>query len=98
MRKRRGPDADSPEMGPEFFAHAVPLDEAPPHVAAAIRRFRGPQKTPTKRLVSLRLDRVILEAYRASGKGWQSRINATLAMYIPQAPRKRKRKPQRKSA
>ena len=31
-----------------------------------------------KKQVTLRLDPDVLEAYRATGKGWQSRINAQL--------------------
>jgi uncharacterized protein (DUF4415 family) len=39
---------------------------------------RGPQKAPTKKLVSLRLSAVVLEHYKATGPGWQSRIDETL--------------------
>ena len=44
-------------------------------VAAPIQRGRGPQKAPTKVLISIRLDRDIVETLRATGRGWQSRIN-----------------------
>jgi uncharacterized protein (DUF4415 family) len=43
-----------------------------------LRRVRGPQKRPTKALVSLRLDRDVLATLRASGRGWQGRVNAML--------------------
>lgn len=46
-------------------------------------RGRGPQKAPTKRLVSLRLDPDIVERFRATGPGWQSRINDTLRDHLP---------------
>jgi uncharacterized protein (DUF4415 family) len=46
-------------------------------------RGRGPQKRPTKRLVSLRLDPEIIERFRATGPGWQSRINDTLGDHLP---------------
>ena len=39
---------------------------------------RGPQKAPTKEAVKLRLDRDILAHFRATGRGWQTRINDTL--------------------
>jgi uncharacterized protein (DUF4415 family) len=42
------------------------------------RRARGPQKTPTKQLVSLRLDRDVLTKFKATGDGWQSRMNDAL--------------------
>lgn len=45
---------------------------------------RGPGR-PTgsnKELVSLRLDREILEVFRAGGNGWQTRINEVLKGWI----------------
>lgn len=71
-------DDDSPELDGRFFARARPGAEVDPELAAASRRRRGPQKRPTKALVSLRLDREVLEAFRAGGPGWQVRMNAAL--------------------
>jgi uncharacterized protein (DUF4415 family) len=42
------------------------------------RRGRGPQKTPTKVSTTLRLDREVLDYFRAQGPGYQTRINETL--------------------
>lgn len=39
---------------------------------------RGPQKAPTKQLVSLRLSQEVLDHFRATGPGWQTRIDETL--------------------
>ncbi|HEY4942548.1 MAG TPA: BrnA antitoxin family protein [Rhizomicrobium sp.] len=39
---------------------------------------RGPQKAPTKRQVTLRLDKDVVERFRATGAGWQGRINEAL--------------------
>ncbi len=39
---------------------------------------RGPQKRPIKDQVTLRLDHDVVEHFKATGQGWQSRINATL--------------------
>jgi uncharacterized protein (DUF4415 family) len=39
---------------------------------------RGPQKTPIKDQVTLRLDRDVLAHFKASGAGWQTRLNAAL--------------------
>jgi len=41
-------------------------------------RTRGPRKAPTKQLISLRLDRDVIEAFKAQGPGWQTRMNAAL--------------------
>lgn len=35
-----------------------------------------------KKLISLRLDQDVIDAFRATGKGWQSRINDALAAFV----------------
>ena len=47
------------------------------------QRARGVQAAPTKRQVTLRLDPDILAKFRATGRGWQSRINAALKAAQP---------------
>jgi len=42
------------------------------------RGKRGPQKAPTKKLVSLRLSPEVVEHFKAGGPGWQARIDRTL--------------------
>ena len=69
--------SDNPVWTKGDFARARRLVEALPALAGAIRR-RGKQKAPTKRAVSIRLDPDVIEAYRATGPGWQSRINSDL--------------------
>jgi uncharacterized protein (DUF4415 family) len=66
--------SDNPELTDEELANAKPFEEVFPELAASIKRGRGPQKSPTKVLVSLRIDRAALDAFRATGPGWQSRI------------------------
>jgi uncharacterized protein (DUF4415 family) len=67
---------DIPELTDEFF------DKAEIRVGdKLIRRGRPPLDTP-KKLVSLRLDQDVIERFRASGPGWQSRINAALRMHL----------------
>jgi uncharacterized protein (DUF4415 family) len=39
---------------------------------------RGPQKAPTKKLVSLRLSPEVIDHFKATGPGWQTRIDSTL--------------------
>lgn len=39
---------------------------------------RGPQKSPTKKQITIRLDAEIVQRAKASGPGWQSRVNAAL--------------------
>ena len=82
---RDGPDVENPEWTAEEIRQARPLmDVLPKETAEAVRRYRGqrdPQKSPTKELVSLRVDRDIVEAYRATGSGWQKRANEALRVY-----------------
>jgi uncharacterized protein (DUF4415 family) len=86
MRKNATrPDAENPEWTDEEMRAARPLLEVLPNeVVAAIRRYRGqrgPQKAPTKEMVSLRVDRDVVAAYRATGPGWQARANEALRAY-----------------
>jgi uncharacterized protein (DUF4415 family) len=69
--------SDNPEWTQKDFAKAKRFDEVFPDLARTIRR-RGKQKAPTKEAVSVRLDADVLAAYRATGTGWQSRMNNDL--------------------
>jgi len=42
------------------------------------RSKRGPQKAPTKKLVSLRLSPEVIDHFKATGRGWQTRIDGAL--------------------
>ena len=77
---QRGIDADpdNPEWTAEDFALARPAREVVPDIVAEYLRTRGKQKRPTKVLVSLRLERDVVDRLRASGRGWQSRANEML--------------------
>ncbi len=70
--------SDTPEITDEQWATARPLAETMPELVEAVGRRRGSQKTPTKDLVSLRLDKDVLATLRAGGSGWQSRANELL--------------------
>ena len=71
-------DEDNPEWSAADFAEAKRGEDIPAVIRQAFPRTRGPQQAPTKAPVSIRLDRDVLEHYRATGSGWQSRINAAL--------------------
>ena len=47
-----------------------------------LRRTRGPNKNPTKEQVAIRFDRDVLSAFRSSGPGWQTRMNAALKEWL----------------
>lgn len=45
-------------------------------------RRRGPQKTPTKVPVTIRLSRDVVERFKASGTGWQTRVDTALKEWL----------------
>ena len=47
-------------------------------VAGVVRRIGRPPKVDRKISVTLRLDREVVERFRATGAGWQTRMNAAL--------------------
>lgn len=51
---------------------------------AALRRTRGPNKNPTKEQVAIRFSREVLAYFRASGSGWQTRMDEVLRKYVDQ--------------
>ncbi|KQT69796.1 MULTISPECIES: BrnA antitoxin family protein [unclassified Aureimonas] len=73
---------DSPELTEEELAEFKPMREALPDLHAALRaaRQRGPARTKTP--VSIRLDDDLLAKLRASGPGWQSRVNDAVRRMI----------------
>ena len=71
-------DPDNPEWTAEDWANARPMSEVMPDLVEAWRRSRGKQRKPAKVLVSMRLDRDVLDTLRASGPGWQGRANEML--------------------
>ncbi len=79
------PDAENPEWTKEMFARAKRFKDLPPGLQAKLtaiqetaRKKRGLQKAPTKQLVSLRLSPDVLTALRATGPGWQTRVDTIL--------------------
>jgi uncharacterized protein (DUF4415 family) len=69
---------DTPELTKDDFAKAKPFAEVFPDLAKSIRKGRGPNKAPTKTLVSLRLSPDVLTHFKSKGPGWQSKIDEVL--------------------
>jgi uncharacterized protein (DUF4415 family) len=63
---------DAPELTEKFFDRAEIRQGG-----KLVRRGRPPLSNP-KQAVKLRLDADVLAAYRKTGEGWQTRINADL--------------------
>jgi len=47
--------------------------------------IRGLPPMPTKQRVNIRLDREVLDYFRASGRGYQTRINQVLKVFVRRA-------------
>jgi uncharacterized protein (DUF4415 family) len=45
-------------------------------------RGRGKQKAPTKVAVTLRYSPEVIDAFRATGKGWQTRMDEALKEWL----------------
>ena len=75
-------DPENPEWTAEDFARALKPEDFPDWVFETFpntpRPVRGAQKSPIKQPISLRVDADVLERYRATGPGWQGRMNAVL--------------------
>lgn len=74
-RKRWVDPDDAPELTDEFFSRADVFDGE-----KLIRRGRPPLSVK-KQLVTLRLDPAVLAGLRATGPGWQTRVNAVLKTF-----------------
>jgi uncharacterized protein (DUF4415 family) len=72
-------DPESAEATDEELAKARPFAEVFPDLMESIRRARGrPPVARPKQQISLRLDPEVIEKFKATGKGWQARINEVL--------------------
>ena len=73
-------DPDAPEATADQLAQAKPFTEAFPALADAMRRNVGgrPKAESPKVAVSLRLDQDVVARFKASGPGWQTRMNTAL--------------------
>ena len=75
--------SDNPELTAEDIAKARPFGEIFPDLANPARRGRGRQKTPAKIRVTLRLDPETVDAFKATGRGWQTRLGTALKSLAP---------------
>ena len=90
-RKLRKPDPErvddeNPEWTTEDFARAKRVDQLPTSLQAKVRRVRGQQAAPTKERITIRLSRDVVGQFRATGPGWQGRVDAVLRQWIKDHP------------
>ena len=80
---------DAPELSEEFFAKAqwsignTPVSTKAGAAAMTKALQRGRPKSPSvKQSLTVRYDRDIIDAFKASGRGWQSRMNDALRDWL----------------
>ncbi|WP_229722744.1 BrnA antitoxin family protein [Xylophilus rhododendri] len=72
-----GEVGDLSEVDPSLFKPAHEVLPRQLQETLGMRR-RGPQKSPTKVATTIRIDADVLEALKATGRGWQTRANDLL--------------------
>jgi uncharacterized protein (DUF4415 family) len=77
-----GIDDENPEWTEEMFAKAVRVKDLPTTVQSKLRNVRGRQKVPTKERITIRLSPDVVSNFRATGAGWQTRIDAALRDWL----------------
>lgn len=86
MSKRPDPelvDDENPELTDEWFKRAKRFTELPETLQTVLsRRPRGPQKAPIKERITIRLSPEVVEPFRATGDGWQTRLDAALKDWL----------------
>jgi uncharacterized protein (DUF4415 family) len=86
------PDTDNPAWTEKDFTQARPAHELLPEIfskarAEALLAPRGrPKAEVTKVRVGIRLSSEVIDHFKASGDGWQTRIDAALRQYIAEHP------------
>ncbi|MFK5598024.1 BrnA antitoxin family protein [Methylobacterium sp. HMF5984] len=76
--------SDNPDLTDVELAALRPARELPPDIYAALPRNRGgrPRAASPKVQLTLRIDRRVLDAYKATGPGWQTRMHDVLARIV----------------
>jgi uncharacterized protein (DUF4415 family) len=82
-------DSDSPELTKEWFTQAKPAKNVLPNIFAKktatqlLTPKRGrPASLTTKEHINIRIDVDVLNAFKKSGTGWQTRMNDALREWL----------------
>ena len=79
-------DPDNPPWSEEMLGPAV------------LKRGRGPQKSPTKVLTTVRLDADVMAFFKSQGRGYQTRINEELRKVVAKGLTSGSRRTQKRAA
>jgi len=70
---------NSPPLSKKTISRMKAVSETHPRTPASVR---GPQLTPTKKQLTLRLNGEVVDYFKLKGKGWQTEINDVLLEYV----------------
>lgn len=57
-----------------------------PQELTTVLGARGKQKAPTKISTTVRFDAEVIEAFKSTGRGWQTRMNEALKDWLSEHP------------
>ncbi len=95
MSKKPNPDLlddENPEWTAEDFAKARPASEMLPQLFGeeAAKKMLKPRGRPPvefpKERINIRLSHEVVEHFKSTGEGWQTRIDAALRQFITEHP------------
>lgn len=86
MKRKLNPeliDADNPEWTMEEARTSLPFSKLSETLQTKLARpARGAQIAPTKARITIRLSPTVVETFKATGAGWQTRIDAALQDWL----------------
>lgn len=83
MSKKPNPeliDEENPEWTDEMFKQSVRFSGLPDSLQAKLRG--RPKAEQTKERITIRLSRDVVDRFRASGDGWQTRMDSALQEWL----------------
>ncbi len=81
------PDGEVRELTAEDIKTFGPATTLPASLQQKLG-VRGRQKAPTKERITIRLSRDVVERFRATGDGWQARVDSALQEWLEQQKRR----------
>ena len=83
MSKKLNPelmDADNPEWTEDMFKDSVKFNSLP--IALQVKLRGRPKASVTKERITIRLSQDVVDRFRESGDGWQTRVDAALKDWL----------------
>lgn len=76
------PEGEVRKLSESEIGRMQPASAALPASLQTKLRTRGPQKAPTKERITIRLSPEVVQMFRATGEGWQSRMDEALKDWL----------------